>query len=425
MIIKPKRRGGFKQFSDYLQGKAGNENDNEAVNLVSDSLGLNSINDFCILTSKIAVPKREGKYPLKNPIEHISIRTRAGDILTPEMIQSKIPELLERLGYQDCPWILVQHLKKQKNGAIEPHYHLGICRIDKNGNIPNPKSRDICEELANKFAREFGWKPAFAGANGDRYRQQKDHLARLWEATEKLSPAERLKKFEKAGFTAAHHDKRDELVFLDRYGKPYSLHRIPGIKKQHLKQADITAAFGFTKETISKLPLASRVAKTIRRKNYVRKITRRFTRGVVHALGAVAKVCAGEVPKLRGGSGVAGLWAAYAFLHDTARVPGGVQRGELQPLRTGKLAPKPRIVPRRLKATTGWWVAARMAGVFEAMIAAGFSEAAANLAVDRVVQEEEGRQAAEQRYLDWLQGYSPTRGGVGKAPDNKNGPKAF
>jgi hypothetical protein len=61
MIIKPNRRGGFKQFSDYLQGKAGNENDNEAVNLVSDSLGLNSINDFCILASKIAAPKRGGE----------------------------------------------------------------------------------------------------------------------------------------------------------------------------------------------------------------------------------------------------------------------------------------------------------------------------------------------------------------------------
>ena len=135
MIIKPKRRGGFKQFSDYMQGNAGNENDNEAVNLVSNSLGLNSINDFCILASKIAAPKREGKYPLKNPIEHISIRTRKGDILTPEAIKGKVPELLKKLGYQDCPWVLVQHIKDG-----EPHYHLGIVRIDPAGNANRSQS---------------------------------------------------------------------------------------------------------------------------------------------------------------------------------------------------------------------------------------------------------------------------------------------
>src|ERR1022692_4275318 len=84
MIIKPARRGGFKAFSDYLAGEGGNQHENEAVNLISDSLGIGSINGFCIFANRIAEPRRHGKYPLRNPIEHISIRTRKGDIRSEE-----------------------------------------------------------------------------------------------------------------------------------------------------------------------------------------------------------------------------------------------------------------------------------------------------------------------------------------------------
>src|ERR1019366_8474017 len=139
-----------------VAGEGGNQHENEAVNLISDSLGIGSINGFCIFANRIAEPRRHGKYPLRNPIEHISIRTRKGDILTPKMMQSKIPELLKKLGYAICAWILVQHIK-----GGEPHYHLGILRIDDKGRIPNPKSKGVCFDLAQKFARELGFKPAF------------------------------------------------------------------------------------------------------------------------------------------------------------------------------------------------------------------------------------------------------------------------
>ncbi|MGB9152359.1 MAG: hypothetical protein WCD70_04645 [Alphaproteobacteria bacterium] len=418
MYIKPKRRGGFKQFSDYLQGNAGNENDNEAVNFISSSTSLTDINKFCIFASDIAEPKRGGKYPLKNPIEHVSIRTRQGEILTPEMIQGKIPELLKKLGYQDCPWILVQHLKKQKNGAVEPHYHLGICRVDKNGKIPNPKSWDICEELANKFAREFGWKPAFAGANGNRFKQEKDHLARLWTATEKLSPADRLKKFQQAGFTAARGD-RGQLLFVDRSGKPHSLHRIPALKEKGLKQADFPAAFGFDGKKMATLPTLRAAQRNIGRIHNVRRTTNK----IIRTFGKVGRIYKNALSPLRSRADVGNRWGAsgIALLAvlwglsrlsqcDELRQVRGTGGGNRKRKRKLNPAPDPAPRPRHVRATRGWWVGARAAGVYKSMIAAGYTAEQAEKAVDLVYLEEEQRLEAEQRYLDWLHGYDPKRG---------------
>ena len=73
--------------------------------------------------------------------------------------------------------------------------------------------------------------------------------------------------------------------------------------------------------------------------------------------------------------------------------------------------PRPKIRPRRVKATQGWWVEGRAEGTFAAMLAAGFTADEAQAAFDRVWEEEEQRQAAEQRYLDSLLGWTPKRRG--------------
>ena len=415
MIIKPRRRGGFKKFSDYLQGKAENGNDNEAVNFIANSLGLNSINDFCILTSKIAEPRRTGKYPLKKPIEHISIRTREGDILTAEAIQGKLPELLQKLGYQDCPWVLVQHIK-----GGEPHYHLGMLRIDPAGNVPNPKSKEICFQMAQKFALELGFKPSFDQANGDRHAQQKAHLSRLWGESEGFTPKARLKKFQKGGFTAARGD-RGQLIFVDRYGKPHSLHRIPSLKDKGLKQADFPAVFGFDDKKMAALPTLKAAQRNIRRIHNVRRTTNK----IIRAFGKIGRVYKNTLSPLRSRSDLGNRWGAsgislLALLWGLSRRS---QHDELRQVRgTGdrdrrlaqQTAPKPRA--RRAHATKGWWVDARAAGVFSTMIAAGYTAEEAETAVDRVYLEEDQRLEAEQRYLDWLHGYDPKRG---KAPANK------
>ena len=419
MIIKPRRRGGFKQFSDYMQGKAGNENDNEAVNLVANSLGLNSINDFCILTSKIAAPKLKGKYPLKNPIEHIAIRTRKGDILTPDAIKGKVAELLKKLGYQDCPWVLVQHVKDG-----EPHYHLGIVRIDPSGKVPNPKSKEICFNLAQKFALELGFKPSFDQANADRHVQQKAHLARLWTNSEGLAPTARLAKFQKGGFTTARGD-RGQLIFVDRYGKPHSLHRIPALKEQGLKQADFPAAFGLDNRKMATLPTFRAAQKNTRRIHNVRRTTNK----IIRAFGKIGRIYQNTLSPLRSGTdmgnrGRASGIAVLTVLWGLSRLS---QRDELRQVRgagdrytdrklTQRPTPKPRSL--RVQATKGWWVAARAAGAYESMIAAGYTADEAELAVDRVYEEEEQRLAAEQRYLDSLHGGDPERGelAVNKPP---------
>lgn len=68
-------------------------------------------------------------------------------------------------------------------------------------------------------------------------------------------------------------------------------------------------------------------------------------------------------------------------------------------------------MPRRLQATRGSWVGAKAEGVYKSMIAAGASPEQAEKAVENVYIEEEQRLAAEQRYLDWVQGRAPKGGG--------------
>ena len=425
MIIKPTRRGGFKAFSDYLAGQGGNQYENEAVNLISDSLGTGSINDWCIFANITAAPRRDGKYPLRNPIEHISIRTRKGDILTPKMIQNKIPELLKKLGYENCPWLLVQHIK-----GGEPHYHLGILRIDDKGRVPNPKSQAVCFALAQKFALDLGFKPAFDGAKGSRYAQEKDHLARLWAATVKLSPAERLKKFMQAGFTPARHDRRDEVVFIDRHGKPHSLHRIPALKAMGLKQADITAAFGFNKAKLAALPSVKEALATLRRKANVGRNIRPAQ--ALRTFSRVRGLHQNALRHMRTRRTAANERSNGLFLLTLLGLSRRNERDELQSVRGGAaagLAPrrsKPtadrKPMAHRLQATGGWWVGGRAEGVYKSMIAAGATPEQAQKAAEMVYIEEEQRLAYEQRYLDWLQGSNPQGAGQSLSDSPRDSP---
>jgi hypothetical protein len=427
MIIKPSRRGGFKAFSDYLAGEGGNQYENEAVNFVAagNTSGVGNINDWCIFADHIAQPRRHGKYPLRKPIEHISIRTRKGDILTPEMIQSKIPALLKKMGYENCPWLLVQHIK-----GGEPHYHLGILRIDDKGTVPNPKSQKVCFDLAQKFARELGFKPAFDGAKGSRYAQEYDHLARLWAETAKLSPAERLKRFQQAGFTPARHDRRPEVVFIDRNGKPHSLHRIPALRAMGLRPSDITAAFGFNKAKLSALPSVKEVLATIRRNAHAG----RPARGKILAFTRVRKVYSRSLSKMRPRHDVGptkrssiiylliGLWAISRCLEHNQLRPVRGEGSGIKPHRLKDFNPTSIAGAPRLRATGASDVQYKAWGVFRSMIAAGASPEQAQKAVEAVYLEEDQRLAAEQRYLDWVYGVGGKNGGKDPADSPRDSP---
>lgn len=224
MIIKAKRRDGFGQFSKYLQGEDSNRNENEKVELVLTNIGAKSVDEFCQTSAALAATKRGGKNPLINGIEHIVIRTRTGDLLTAEAAAEIVPRLMKSLGYENCPWILQQHVKDG-----EPHYHVGVCRVDmKTGEIPDPMSKKTCKKMADLFARELGFKPAFEQTTpASRYARERDHLERLWNASAELEPAARLEMFLKASFLPARGEA-GQLVFVDRYGKA---HGVAGLDK--------------------------------------------------------------------------------------------------------------------------------------------------------------------------------------------------
>lgn len=422
MIIKSTRRGGFLAFSDYLAGEGGNQYENEAVNFISDSVGAGGINAWCMFANEIAAPHRRGKNPLNEDIEHIIVRSRDGDILTAEAMLDKTPALLKSLtdeqgrSYADCPWILVQHMKKVKSGAVEPHYHIGILRIDDKGRIPNPYSEKICFNFAPKFAKSLGFKPAFDGAKGSRYAQEQDHLARLWAETAKLSPADRLKRFRQAGFTPARHDRRNELVFIDRNGKPHSLHRVPALRAMGLEPADIRAAFGLTKAKLAALPTVREVLATIRRNAHA---GRPAVRAELLALTRVRKVYSRSLSKMcprndvghrKGRSSfiyvLLGLWAISRIMERNqlqqirGKGGGGIRPQRLKDFNPASIAG----ASPRLRATAASDVQYKAWGVFRSMIAAGASPEQAQKAVEAVYLEEDQRQAAEQRFIDSIQG---------------------
>jgi hypothetical protein len=299
-------------------------------------------------------------------------------------------------------------------------------RIDDKGGIPNPKSKNICFALAQKFAIDLGFKPAFDGAKGGRYAQEQDRLARLWAATAKLSPAERLKKFMKAGFTPARHDKRAEVVFIDRHGKPHSLHRIPALKAMGLKQADITAAFGFNKAKLAALLSVKEALATLRRKANVGRNIRPAQ--ALRTFSRVRGLHQNALRHMRTRRTAANERSNGLFLLMLLGLSRSQQRDELQSVRGGAAAPwlaprrsKPtadrKPMPRRLLATRGSWVGAKAEGVYKSMIAAGASPEQAEKAVEMVYIEEEQRLAAEQRYLDWVRGVGAKNGG--KAPSTQ------
>ena len=277
MIIKPRRRGGFQKFSDYLNGEGDNLNENEECNFVAtgNSLGIDSVNSWCIFANHKAELKRGGQHRFKKPIEHISIRTRQGDILKPEMIKARVPELIEALGYQNCPWLLVQHVK---NG--EPHYHLAICRIDDEQKIPNPKSYIICQELADRFARELGFKPAYESKNADVYFKKAAKLAGLWEDALSMKPEDRLQHFIKNGFLPAKGN-RGQLVFVDKDAKPHTPQRIGAARDMGLKQKDMPGYFGLSVSEVRALPHCKKITAAITRKGWNFSL-KRITKGFIH-----------------------------------------------------------------------------------------------------------------------------------------------
>jgi len=259
MIVKPKRRDGFSAFSDYLNGEAKNSEENEECNFIAagNSLGIDNVNSWCIHANKLADTKRGGKRPLKKPIEHIIWRTQTGDILKPEMVLARVPVLLEKLGYQDCPWLLVQHIK---GGA--PHYHLAVCRIDNQGKVPNPKSYDLCREQADLFAKELGFKPAYAQKTAEKYAKKVAKLSGLWSDTEAMRPEQRLQHFINNGFVPARGN-RGQLLFVDKDGKPHSPQRIPAAREQGLKQKNMPAYFGLDAGMVRALPDCKAVSAAI------------------------------------------------------------------------------------------------------------------------------------------------------------------
>jgi len=275
------------------------------------------------------------------------------------------------------------------------------------------KEPEVCFDLAQKFARELGFKPAFDGAKGSRYAQEQDHLARLWAETAKLSPAERLKRFRQAGFTPARHDRRAEVVFIDRYGRPHSLHRIPALKAMGLKQSDITAAFGFTKAKLAALPTVKEVLATIRRSanagRPARKTILAFTRVRSVYSRSLSKMCPRNDMGAKRRSSVLylliGLWAISRSLEHNQLRPVRREGGGIRPHRLKDFNPRSIAgAGPRLRATGASDVQYKAWGVFKSMIAAGASPEQAQKAVEAVYLEEDQRQAAEQRYLDWVHG---------------------
>jgi hypothetical protein len=286
MIIKSIRRGGFKEMGEYLLGTGSNADENEACTLIASSGfdGFGNVVDIMRDMYFRVADRLKGKFRVKKPFEHIILRTHADDPLSPEQAKESLKILLEKAGYASCPWVMTQHIKDG-----HAHYHVALLRVDDTGQLINPKMQDICRPIALELAKKFGLKvyPKMA-----RYEESKAQLTKLWTDTATLKQGARLKAFIKAGFIPARGNG-NQLVFVDRHGKPHSPHHIGAVKVAKMKREDVKYALGFDGEKIKLIPTFKAVSKAIYRKGVkptFKRITRRFLYGARSILKNISRI---------------------------------------------------------------------------------------------------------------------------------------
>jgi hypothetical protein len=198
----------------------------------------------------------------RRTLYHANIDTRIGEEMTREQKTAAVERLAAKLGLEDQPRAVVEHVKKGRE-----HLHVVFMRIDLEKMVAISDSHNYRkhEEVSRELEREFGHQrvqgahverdgqkrpartPAHsemqqAGRTGLHPDQAKARVTELWNQSD--TGRAFAAALENDGWTLARGDRRD-FVIVDRAGETHSLSkRIEGARAAQVRQrmADIDAA---------------------------------------------------------------------------------------------------------------------------------------------------------------------------------------
>lgn len=122
------------------------------VNVPPDSTLEDEFERLKLLNAK----KTRGR-SLEKPAFHMSVNPGTGDTpLTEKQVVSLVGEMMEKLGYGDCPYRIYKHTDIERE-----HYHVVATRIGQDGkkindSFENRRINRIAEELAEKYGYTVG-----------------------------------------------------------------------------------------------------------------------------------------------------------------------------------------------------------------------------------------------------------------------------
>lgn len=97
---------------------------------------------------------RELRPDIEKPVHHVSISAGKNDRLSVEQWQEIAGDYIERMGFQNCPHIVIQH-----RGTERDHIHLVVSRIDEDGKVISEwqskrRAEKVMREVEHKYNLE-------------------------------------------------------------------------------------------------------------------------------------------------------------------------------------------------------------------------------------------------------------------------------
>jgi hypothetical protein len=97
---------------------------------------------------------RELRPDIEKPVHHVSISAGKNDRLSVEQWQEIAGDYIEKMGFQNCPHIVIQH-----RGTERDHIHLVVSRIDEDGKVISEwqskrRAEKVMREVEHKYNLE-------------------------------------------------------------------------------------------------------------------------------------------------------------------------------------------------------------------------------------------------------------------------------
>ena len=95
---------------------------------------------------------RQQRPDIKNPVHHASISAGENDRLTVQQWQEIAEKYVERMGFKDSPYVVIQHRDTGRD-----HIHIVASRVDAHGHVVNEwQNKPRSEELMRELERDYG-----------------------------------------------------------------------------------------------------------------------------------------------------------------------------------------------------------------------------------------------------------------------------